>query len=101
MIIPIKVSGIEFTPEGNRLFSKWLPDFVDETITIHELYELADTAIADDKMPFTSVKRDTLFLVSSHKQIPLGIEECCLTMTLHDTFPQISEDHYIIIWVRQ
>ena len=101
MILPVKISGIEFTPNGNRLLSKWLPNFVDETIQIGQLYDLAEVAIAKD-MPFTSVKQDTLFLVSSHKQLPLGIDaDNDLNRTLIDVYPQISEDHYIIVWVRQ
>ena len=101
MIVPVKISGIEFTPYGNRLVSKWLPNFVDENVTINSLYELADVAICNG-MPFTSVKRDTLFMVSSHKQLPLGIDGYKdMNKKLLDLFPQISEDYYIIVWVRQ
>lgn len=98
-MIPVKVSGIKFTSTGNKLISQWHAALVHETITIEQLYKLAEDIITENAS-FASIKQDALFLVSSHKQTSLGIQEHEKHKQLCELFPQISEDHHIVVWAR-
>jgi hypothetical protein len=95
-MIPVKISGVHFTPVCHERVSFWCDTFIDESaVTLREIFGMVE---ATPTVPSVTTLNRRLFYIVSGTSCHT-IREFDLSKTLKEAVPYVTSDCHVVIWV--